>query len=547
MFSRLLATSSIAAALLCTTGVQAAPLLTIDQVWTNTPSEAATSEIVAYDPATNRVFVAAGNEVDVIDFSTGNTVDILTFDPGINGGVNSVAVSNGKLAVAVASPDIAVEENGKVFVYETANLAAPPSSVDVGSLPDMLTFTPDGSRIVVANEGEPNGYGDGNIDPRGSISVIDVATLDLKEAGFTAFDGQEQALRDAGVRIFGPGSSASQDLEPEYVAITDDGQTAYVALQENNALAIVDLSGSDPVVTDVVALGFKDYSLPGNGIDPSDRDDAINIQPQQEGVLGMYQPDGIDTIEIGGQTYVVTANEGDAREYENIAPFRPDEDDRELEEVRVRSDEVPLADNFAPDTKDDDKLGRLEITLLPGITDDGINDEGEFEKLFSFGGRSFSLWNEDGTLAFDSGDFVDQQLAKLELYPDGRSDAKGGEPEAVEVGVIDGRTYLFLGLERASAIMIFDLTDFDLGELTADYLVGTIFDESLLRPEGISFLSAADSPDGFSYLLAAFEGDDGEGEGTSLFRLTQISEPATMGLMGLGLLGIAALRRRQRG
>lgn len=536
MLKRLLTTSSMAALLVCTASAAAAPLLNIDQVWTNTPSDTATSEIVAYDPSTNRVFVAAGNEVDVIDFATGNTVDILNFDAGINGGVNSVAVSNGKLAVAVASPDIAVEENGKVFVYETANLGNAPASVDVGSLPDMLTFTPDGSRIIVANEGEPNGYEAGDIDPRGSISVIDVATLDVKEAGFTAFDGQENALRDAGVRIFGPGASTSQDLEPEYVAVSDDGNTAYVALQENNALAIVDLSGPDPVVTDVVALGFKDYGLPGNGIDPSDRDDVVNIQPQ-EGVFGMYQPDGIDTISIGGQNYIVSANEGDAREYSGIIPG----DD--AEEARV--EDVTLG-GFSADAQDQDKLGRLEITLLPGITDDGITDTGVFEKLYSFGGRSFSLWNEDGTLAFDSGDFVDRALNDLGLYPDGRSDAKGGEPEAVEVGVIDGRTYLFLGLERASAVMIFDLTDFDLGELTRDYLVGTIFDPALERPEGISFISAADSPDGSSYLLAAFEGDGDNGEGTSLFRLTQVSEPATLGLLGLGMTAVAALRRRRR-
>lgn len=542
----LLASASIAALLSGAPIAQANPVLSIDQVWTNTPSDVATSEIVAYDPISNRVFVAAGDEVDVIFFNDqtpgdntqGTTDTVLNFDPAQFGAVNSVAVSGGKLAVAVQASETA--DTGTVFIYDTADLSAAPSSVSVGVLPDMLTFTPDGSRIIVANEGEPEGYGTGDIDPEGSISIIDVATLSVKEANFNAFDTQRDALRDAGVRIFNPdeaGRTVSQDLEPEYIAVSADGQTAYVALQENNALAILDLSDADPVVTDIVPLGFKDYGLPGNAIDPSDRDGGVNIAPQP-GVVGMFQPDGIDMITIGGAQYLVSANEGDARDYDGLAE-------------EARGDNVPIAPGpLADRAADDNELGRLEVTLLPGITDDGIDANGDFSQLFSFGGRSFSLWGtvgaDEGKLLFDSGDFVDRKLAELGLYPDGRSDAKGGEPEAVEVGVIDDRTYLFLGLERASTIMIFDLTDFTLGSVIDDFYVGNIFDQDLLRPEGISFLSAADSPDGSAYLLAAFEGDDGDGEGTSLFRLTQVSEPATLGLLGLGIAGIVALRRRKR-
>lgn len=532
------ASASIAALLASASVAQANPVLTIDQIWTNTPSDAATSEIVAFDPISNRVFVAAGDEVDVIFFNdqipgdntAGTTDQVLNFDPAQFGAVNSVAVSNGKLAVAVQASETA--DVGTVFIYDTADLAAGPDSVTVGVLPDMLTFTPDGSKIIVANEGEPEGYTPGDIDPDGSISVIDVATLDVKEAGFSAFDSQREALRDAGVRIFNPdepGRTVSQDLEPEYIAVSSDGETAYVALQENNALAIVDLSGADPQVTDIVPLGLKDYGLPGNGIDPSDRDGGVNIAPQP-GVVGMFQPDGIDTITIGGTEYIVSANEGDARDYDGL-------------QEESRADDVPIAPGALADrAADDAQLGRLEVTLLPGITADGIDANGDFSTLFSFGGRSFSLWDSEGELKFDSGDFIDRKLEELGLYPDGRSDAKGGEPEAVEVGVIDDRTYLFLGLERASTIMIFDLTDFTLGSILDDFYVGNIFDQDLLRPEGLSFFIEDD----IAYLLAAFEGDGDGGEGTSLFRITQVSEPATLGLLGLGLVGVAALRQRKR-
>ncbi|MEM1021520.1 MAG: choice-of-anchor I family protein, partial [Pseudomonadota bacterium] len=349
----LLSSTILAGAMAFGLSAHAAPTLNVTQVWEETPIE--TSEIVAYDPISNQVFIAAGPQVEVIDFATGNTVNTITYSDDISGGVNSVAVSNGQLAVAVEGPNTA--DNGTVFLYNASTLAET-NNYSVGVLPDMLTFTPDGSKIVVANEGEPEGYNPGQVDPEGSISVIDLGTNTVSQAGFEAFNASEQALKDAGVRIFGPGSTVSQDLEPEYIAVSQDGSTAYVALQENNALAVVDLSGDTPTVTDVLPLGFKDYGLAGNEIDPSDDDGVVQFDVQPN-VVGMYQPDGIDTINIGGNQYIVTANEGDARDYDGFS-----------EEERVS--DVNLADNFPSDAGEDENLGRLEITLVPGVTDDGI-------------------------------------------------------------------------------------------------------------------------------------------------------------------------------
>lgn len=192
----------------------------------------------------------------------------------------------------------------------------------------MVTFTSDGSHLLVANEGEPNSYNQpDSVDPEGSISVIAVSGLNptsssltrsVSTADFKSYNAQDAQLRNAGVRIFGPNASVAQDLEPEYITVSADSKTAYVTLQENNAIAIVDIASK--TVTAIKPLGFKDHSLAGMGMDVSDEDGgtntnsgspAIKIGPVP--VKGMYLPDAIASYTVGGQTYLITANEGDAR------------------------------------------------------------------------------------------------------------------------------------------------------------------------------------------------------------------------------------------
>ncbi|MGC9526009.1 MAG: choice-of-anchor I family protein [Limnospira sp.] len=414
------------------------------------------AEINAYNAETQELFVVNGATVslDLVDISNpnnptlANTINLSEFGAG----VNSVAIANGVVAVAVEPADIAENPGTVVFMNAAGEVL---NSVEVGFLPDMVTFTPDGNKLLVANEGEPNA--DYSIDPEGSVSVIDLAdgveNATVATADFTAFNEQIDSLREAGVRIFGPGATVAQDLEPEYIAVTADGSTAYISVQENNAIAVVDVESA--TVTDILPLGFKDHSA--IGLDFSDRDGAINIATQ-DSLFGMYQPDSIAVYAVDGETYLVTANEGDGREYEGF-----------VEEVRV--EDLTLDPEAFPDAETlqlPENLGRLTVTNTLGDTD----GDGDFDELYAFGGRSFTIWKPTETgleLVFDSGSEFEEITAQQfpdffnsdndENTFDTRSDNKGPEPEALAVGTVGNKTYAFVGLERIGGIMAYDITD----------------------------------------------------------------------------------------
>ncbi|MBN1448005.1 MAG: choice-of-anchor I family protein [Bacteroidetes bacterium] len=504
----------LTAALAVNASAQSINLSVLGEYKTGVFDESA-AEIVAHDPATQRLFTVRGEapEVDIISIANpASPVYVTTIDFAAiwsaAGGANSIDVHNGIVAVAVqADPKT---DPGRVYFLQ-ASTGAVLHYVTVGALPDMLTFSEDGQYVLVANEGEPNdSY---TIDPEGSVSVIDlssgVASASVATADFHSFDAQKAALMAAGVRIFGDNNpTVSQDLEPEY--ITTKGDMAWVGLQENNALAVVQISTA--TVQGIVPLGFKDHSLAGNGFDPSDKD-GIDIGTWP--VRGMYMPDAIASVKINGTTYIVSANEGDAREYE-------DEDLNYLfaEEERVKDLTLdPTAFPNAVTLQGNNDLGRLNVTTTLGDTD----NDGDYDELYSFGARSFSIWDTAGNLVWDSGDQFEQITAAAypadfntdndENDPDGRSDAKGPEPEALTVATICGSTYAFIGLERIGGIMVYDISD-PTAPVFQQYInnrdfalepennVNTVGD---LGPEGLIFIDAADSPNGQNLLVCASE------------------------------------------
>jgi len=482
------------------------------------------AEIPAYDAGTQRLFVVNGSipGIDVLDVSDPTApTQVDTIETG-GGGPNNVAVHDGTVAAAIEAEN--TQDDGHVAFYDAADLSEL-ASIAAGPLPDMVTFAADGDYVLPANEGEPNG--DYSTDPAGSVTVIDIsdgiANATANTASFTPFDGQEAELRERGIRIYGEDASASADLEPEYIAT--DGTTAYVTLQENNALAIVDIAAAE--VTELQALGYKDHSLPANALDAID-DDTVDITTQP--IYGMYQPDAIETYETDGETYLVAANEGDAREYAALfetGVLKQVDGQWGLDATEDDGDNIDVP--VAASEFDDgvlESLAGLEVTTEYGDTD----DDGAIEELHLFGARSFSVHDTDGTRLYESGDEL-EQLAGAEQPANFNSDddengrdsesvASGPEPEGVAVGDVEGIPHAFIGLEEISAITTFDVADptapnnvdyintrnFDVGP-EEDIEEGSMAADAAgdLSPEGLAFIPAADSPVSEAMLAVSYE------------------------------------------
>lgn len=424
------------------------------------PTSGSSAEIIAYDDVSDRIFVVNSekNIIQILDFSNPSTptkIDSIDMS-SYGGGINSVAVNNGVVAVAVeASPKT---DSGSVVLLDTNGVFI--KQVKAGFLPDMITFTPDGKYVITANEGEPND--DYTIDPEGSVTIVDMqngaANATSTHATFTSFNAQAATLKAQGVRLFDNFNTptVAEDLEPEYVTVNKTSDTAVIALQENNAVAILHIPTK--TIISVLPLGTIDHNASGNGIDASDRTDEALIANWP--IRGMYMPDAIASFTTNGNTYAILACEGDARDYNAFS-----------EELRIKDKNYKLDATIFPEGalyKKDYCLGRLNITTEHGDTD----NDGDIDVIYAYGSRGFAIINTaNANVVFQSGDqfeqitLVDPKIGKIfnasnsDNDARGRSDNKGPEPEAVTVATIRDTVYAFIGLERIGGVMVYDVTN----------------------------------------------------------------------------------------
>ena len=467
------------------------------------------AEIVSYDACSDRLYVVNSKDatIDVLSLADTNsapskesTIDLAAAATAAGveiGAANSVSAKQGLVAVAIEAAT--KQDAGLIALYRSDTLALI-GTYTAGALPDMVALTDDARYILTANEGEPSA--DYSNDPEGSVTVVDLkegfdaANAVVNQVSFAEFntDAARAAEMPMDVRLAGPaGTSVAQDLEPEYIALNTAGDTAWVALQENNALAIIDIESAS--VTAFKGLGLKSWNAAsGNELDASNKDAGTGEFASYEQLVGLYMPDTLASVDIDGTTFILSANEGDGREYiyettqeacdnashtwdgddfapggdnEDATAYTTEEDDciSFIDEARG-GDIVDLVDAAHPlkaALDDNDQLKRIKV-----ITDAASYAAGD--DIVTFGARSFSIWSEAGDLVYDSGDVIAKQVYAVEPdhfnstndegnSGDNRSDDKGTEPEAIETAKIGERYFAFVGLERQGGVMVFDITD----------------------------------------------------------------------------------------
>jgi hypothetical protein len=485
--------------------------LTLLSSFSNGTSGTNSAEIVDFDPSNNQLYIAnsIAGKLDIVNFNDpSNPLLISSIDITTYGAINSVVAHNGFVAMAIENID-AQQDGFVVFLDENGAFI---NQVTVGAMPDMITFNKDFTKLLTANEGEPNA--DYSVDPEGSVSIIDitpgisnitnsnVTTIDL-----TTFNGQELTLVAQGIRIFSTSASVAQCLEPEYITISDDNTKAYVIMQENNAMLVIDLTTN--TIESLLPLGKISYANGSdNALDPSDQSGHVLITGDLP-IYGIHMPDAIAYTTINGNGYIVTANEGDSREFGSV-----------VDAVRIGNGSYTLDAAAFPDAyilKNNRFLGRLNALRYSGDTD----GDGDFDEIHVLGGRSFSIWDaSNGSLVFDSKDMFEQITAH---HPEfgaifnasnttgtpslkNRSDDKGPEPEGVAVEVINGKTYAFIGLERIGGVMVFNISN-----PVAPIYVGYYNNRSTtvsgpdLGTEGIITIPAEISPNGHALVILANE------------------------------------------
>ena len=521
----------------------------------NAQSPEGAAEIVAYQASKKWIYAinSSGDEavVNIIPADTFDTAALVKDNEGIvtatnlasaitlslnentPGDANSIAIDANNQLLAVAMAATSVGEAGQIAFYNIGgDTPVFIKNVTVGALPDMVAFSHDGAKVVVANEGEPNG--DYSIDPEGTISIIDINNGTIADTAlsinFQDYNNKQAELEAQGLVFANPtgrtingnliNTTVAMDLEPEYVSISKDNKYAYVSIQENNALAIINLEDNS---LELKGLGFKDWS--NLQFDASDKDGGVNFK-SYPGLYGMYQPDTIASFSWKGANFIVSANEGDAREYffdasdeaDCIAQGGLDYDAKDgclayIDESRV--EDLALAANFDYLNNDDNDIGRLKVTTVKGDK----NNDGQYESLYAYGARSFTIWDSSGLVVFDSGDQIARVTASVhgnafnnnedENKGDTRSDDKGAEPEALTLGKVGDRLFAFVGLERMGTIMVFDITNpYDVK--FQDYFYNRGLEPSAdisgdLAPEGMTFVPAAQSATNEALLIVGNE------------------------------------------
>jgi hypothetical protein len=488
-------------------------------------------EIATFHPGSKRIFATNGvkNSIDIFDISNvaaPKKVGSLSLSPYGND-VTSVAAGRDVVVAAVlvsekfSATGAPSTPNGKLVVFDTNGKVL--SSPDIlGVLPDSVTFAPNGTTALVAIEGQPVCAKDDPAttakedtdylkasDPEGGVSIVDLtnpAAPVVKFAGFKQFNVAQ--MKAKGIAVSSVVNNVAKDFEPEFITAVDN-KYAYVTIQEANAIGKLDIEAAS---FESVTRAFES-KLSVIARDTSDRDSGAGPR-NYANVVGASQPDAIASFKVGSGHYFVTANEGDAREYTCL------NDDQRASSLKVDTRRFPNWSTLSASAA----LGRAKVNPTIGDRD----GDGDIDTIHLRGSNSMTMYR-NGIALWDSGELLDQIQIKafgvaningshsyssdkstMNYVGQDRSDDKGSEPEGVAVGMVGNTRVAILGLERMTALAVFDITQ-PRSPVFQEWLqmlpakATPAKDVKHWSPEGIIFVPADKSPSGKALIITSYE------------------------------------------
>nr|WP_298147691.1 hypothetical protein [uncultured Pseudomonas sp.] len=420
------------------------------------------SEIVSVQASSMRV--AVSNSVEGL-------VEILQLDPttGLQrlarhtlvdqgmGEITSVAWHPHENIFAACIRDNDGLKNGRVELRSAAD-GTLLKSLEVGVWPDSVAFSPAGDYLLVANEGEAYVHdGQGFRSGDGAISLIDlregvmqarhrlIALPDLAGlAGATQAEHQRLLERVIdGEELKVPFGTSPEHIEPEYVAFSPDGTRAYVSLQENNAVAVVDMARGE--LSKVFGLGTVRHAA-----------DVLadgRYEPNAE-LFALREPDAL-AVSADGR-YLVTADEGDSDpKIAKIAAGLPSGGGRTISVFDSISGEL-LGDTAG---QLDDMAAKAGV--YPDLRSPNKGSEPEGVVSFDAFGKRLavaSLERADALALID----LDRpaQPKVLQVLGVGEGAGSGNlAPEGLAHVEHQGRHFLVTGLEKSGNVALFELVE----------------------------------------------------------------------------------------
>lgn len=551
------------------------------------------SEVVSYTTQDNTLLATVANAstsafgVQIMTLSSSATlgerayVDYSTIFgvPTNMNSISSVAAdpSNRGFGVATLIPTANTTTAGKIAFFDLTSAFSGGNrtllTLDVGFHPDSVTFSADGSKLIVVNEGEfnatvANASSTGNAP--GSISVINLGSITssaqiaaLTNSDVSTFDFSSTNL-SAGVTLAGIrnpsvaalGTSGAfissvpnftalagsdpdfyKGMEPEFASVL--GNKVHVTLQENNAIATFDLTINK--WTAVNNLGTITQIIDASDQDGTGNTASISIN---DTVKGLPMPDTMRAFSSGGNNYLITVNEGDAR--------GDDRDTSRFGSTSGNSSMNTILDSslISDPSRANNVLGRLNVSRINGDN----NNDGKIDEAVMIGTRSITIWNADtGAKVWDSGQSTNTNFETIlaSLDPtrfnmnnglpsnfDTRSDDKGPEPEALTIGQFGSSLLAFVGMERQNGLMVYDITNPN-SPTFVSYLNSQV--DGLISPESMVYIPISQSPTGSALLITGYEGTGSSGSGIGVYA---VPEPSRAVLAFAGLFSLFFRRRR---